>query len=237
MRVNSGSNTLATQSNRGSRVFIALLTLAVIAAALFWLAAAMPYLRAQRESFGRYPELFWDRRYGLWVHIIGGTLALFIGPVQLWLGQTRQKLRLHRALGKIYLLGIAIGCVGAYYLCLTTPVGFIYATGLFGMALAWTATTAMAVLAIRYRNFVQHREWMIRSYVVTLSFVFFRMIAAGLEVFGVGGSGVPGDTARATLAAWLSWAIPLLATELLLQWPKLPQKSVFVKIADISTRD
>jgi hypothetical protein len=74
---------------------------------------------------------------------------------------------------------------------------------------------------------------MIRSYVVTLSFVFFRMIAAGLEVFGVGGSGAPGDTARATLAAWLSWAIPLLATELFLQWPKLPQKSVFVKIGDI----
>src|SRR5215510_8676403 len=109
MRVSPGSNTLSTQSNRVSRVFIALLTLAVISAAVFWIAAATPYFRAHRESFGRYPEIFWDRRYGVWVHIFGGTLALFVGPVQLWLGQTRQKLRLHRALGKVYLLGIAIG--------------------------------------------------------------------------------------------------------------------------------
>jgi hypothetical protein len=207
--------------NRMSRFFITMIVLALITAVIFWFVAATPYFRMQRETFGRFPEIFWDRRYGLLLHIIGGTLALFVGPIQLWLGQTRQKLQLHRTLGKLYLIGVALDNVAAYYLCLTTPVGFVYATGLFGMTLASTATTAMAVIAIRYRNFAQHREWMIRSYVVILSFVFFRMIAAGLEVAGIGGSGIPGDTMRVTLAAWSSWAIPLLVTELFLQLPKL----------------
>jgi uncharacterized membrane protein len=221
MKVNTLSNPLPLAQNRASRFFITMIVLALITAVVFWLVAATPYLRMQRASFGRFPEIFWDRRYGLLLHIIGGTLALFLGPIQLWLGQTRQKLKLHRTLGKIYLLGVTLDCAAAYYLSLTTPVGFVYAAGLFGMSLACTVATVMAVVAIRYRNFAQHREWMIRSYVVILSFVFFRMIAAGLEVFGVGGSGVQGDTARATLAAWGSWAIPLLVTEFFLQWPKL----------------
>lgn len=216
---------LVFNSPRTSRFFVTLIILALVAAAVFWLVAATPYFRLQSEGFGRFPELFWPRRYALWLHILGGAMAMFLGPVQLWLGQTRQKLQLHRTLGKLYLLGVALDNVAAYYLCLTTPVGFVYATGLFGMTLASTITTVMAVVAIRYRNFEQHREWMIRSYIVILAFVFFRAMAGGMEAAGIGGTGIVGDTARATLAAWCSWAIPLLVTELFLQWPKLERKA------------
>lgn len=221
MQVSPISKSITFTTPRASRFFITMIVLALITTVVFWLVAATPYFRMERATFGRFPEIYWERRYGLLVHILGGTLALFTGPVQLWLGQTRQKLRLHRTLGKLYLIGVALDNIAAYYLCLTTPVGFIYATGLFGMTLASTVTTVMAVVAIRYRNFDQHREWMIRSYVVMLSFVFFRMMAAGMEVAGIGGTGIPGDIARATLAAWCSWAIPLLVTELFLQLPKL----------------
>lgn len=215
------SKSLTFTNHRASRFFITMIVLALVSAVVFWLVAATPYFRLQREGFGRFPELYWHRRYGLWVHIVGGTMAMFLGPIQIWLGQTRQKLQLHRTLGKLYLLGVALDNVAAYYMCLTTPVGFVYATGLFGMTLASTITTVMAVVAIRYRNFDQHREWMIRSYVVILAFVFFRALAGSMEAAGIGGSGIAGDIARATLAAWCWWAIPLLVTELFLQLPKL----------------
>ncbi len=221
MKATTFTPPLTFTSNRTSRFFLTLVGLALVAAVVFWLVAATPYFKLQREGFGRYPEIFWPRRYALWLHIAGGSLAMFLGPVQLWLGQTRQKLKWHRTLGKLYLAGVILDNLAAYYLSLTTPVGFVYAAGLFGMTLACTVATVMAVVAIRYRNFAQHREWMIRSYVVILSFVFFRAIAGGLEAFGVGGAGISGDTLRATLAAWASWALPLLVTELCLQWPKL----------------
>ena len=35
------------------------------------------------------------------------------------------------------------------------------------------AISGMALIAIRRRNFIQHKEWMIRSYVVTFAFVTF----------------------------------------------------------------
>ncbi|MBL8179614.1 MAG: hypothetical protein JNK48_33350 [Bryobacterales bacterium] len=88
---------------RGSPAAFGLLTLAMLAATLFWLGAAMPYLTSRQEAFGQ----FWDRRYPLWTHIFGGTLAMFSGPVQIWLGETRQRLALHRSLGFTYVAPLA----------------------------------------------------------------------------------------------------------------------------------
>ena len=70
----------------------------------------------------------------------------------------------------------------------------------------------MAFASIRRRNFTQHREWMIRSYVVTFAFVTFRVSQDLLAASGV----ATGDESRATLA-WACWAVPLLITEMTLQ--------------------
>jgi hypothetical protein len=86
------------------------------------------------------------------------------------------------------------------------------------MAVAWTITTGMAYLAIRHRLIAQHREWMIRSYVVTLAFVFGRLFEEVAVYMGVSDFS---DVEKATV--WLSWAVPLLFTEPLLQLRKFRQ--------------
>ena len=191
---------------------VAVLGLAAAAAVAFWIIAAFPYLRWDPKQFG---ELFWPRRYGLIMHIAGGSIALLVGPLQLWLGETRSKLAWHRTLGTLYLLGVSVGAAGAFYLSLTTPGARVYAVGLFSLAFTWTVTTGMAYRAIRRRAIDQHREWMIRSYVVTLAFVVFRAIVAALTAFGVGTF-----EERAGVAAWLCWAVPLVLLEPCLQWRK-----------------
>lgn len=215
---------------------------ALVAAGVFWVVAALPYLHPSGQRLHQYPGMERvDRRWGMILHVVGGTLALFTGPALIWLGETRQWLSLHRRLGFVYLIGAAITCLAAFYLSFTTPVGLIFAAGLFGMALACTLATAIAFLAIQRRNIPQHREWMIRSCVTVFAFVFFRFIFALLEALGVGmpdasgaaaavqaGAGSDrtadleaGKTLRATFAAWSSWSFPLLVTEVLLQWPKI----------------
>ena len=120
-----------------------LLGAAFAAALVFWVAAALPYFSLDPARFGIPEQMYWPRRYGLIPHIAGGTLALLIGPVQIWLGETRSKLAWHRVLGTLYLLGVTVGALGAYYLALTTPGPFTFAAGLFGLAVAWTVTTGM----------------------------------------------------------------------------------------------
>jgi len=56
---------------------------------------------------------------------------------------------------------------------------------------------------------------MIRSYVVTLAFVVFRAIVAGLGAFEIGTS-----DGRLTVASWVGWVVPLLVLEACLRWSK-----------------
>jgi uncharacterized membrane protein YozB (DUF420 family) len=161
--------------------------IAMVAAGVFWVVAALPYLHPSGQTLHKYPGMeHLDRRWGMILHVVGGTLALFTGPALIWLGETRQWLSLHRRLGFVYLIGAAITCLAAFYLSFTTPVGLLFASGLFGMALACTLATSLAFLAIQRRNIPQHREWMIRSCVTVFAFVFFRFIFAVLEAMGVG---------------------------------------------------
>lgn len=176
-------------------------------------------LRYSAYDAGTYGE-YWPRRYGLIPHILGGMTAALAGLLQIWLGLTGRIGLLHRRLGRVYLAGVAIGSSGAFYLALTiAPQYFAYAAGLFGLACAWVVTTSMALFAIQRRAFEQHREWMIRSYVVTFAFVTFRLVEKVL---------LPWNIAPAmevdTFLAFACWSVPLLAAEPLIQLRKIPRR-------------
>jgi Predicted membrane protein (DUF2306) len=165
-----------------------------------------------------YYEYFWPWRYALWAHLAGGLTALLIGPLQLWLGVTRQRLGLHRVLGRLYLGAALLSLSGAAYLIARElPADWVFAGGLAGLACAWIVTTGMGYLAIRRRRLQQHQEWMIRSYVVASAFVFFRVFVDVLHAFGVHSPRGAGTPEEVKLAAWFCWSIPLLATEVLMQ--------------------
>jgi hypothetical protein len=56
---------------------------------------------------------------------------------------------------------------------------------------------------------------MVRSYVVTFAFVIFRWLTSQPFYYELGTFQETGPT-----AIWVSWAIPLFITEIILQWNK-----------------
>ncbi len=194
------------------------LALAVLAAfALHFIVKnAFLYISYDPATYGS----LWPRRYGLMPHILGGVVAVLTGLVQLWLGATGRTALLHRTLGRVYAGAVAVASAGAFYLALTLePKYFTYAAGLLGLALAWTVTTSMAVLAIRRRAIEQHREWMIRSYIVTFGFVTFRLFDNLL----IGWKVAP-DGDVDSFMAFACWSIPLLLAEPLIQLRKMRRR-------------
>jgi uncharacterized membrane protein len=185
---------------------IAGLALLGVVALYFIQANAIRYLTYDPAVFG---EQFWPRRFGLMPHLLGGGIALTAGLAQLWLGLTGRTGPLHRSVGRIYMVGVAIGCMAGYYLSFTAvdPPGWSYRVGLFFLTFAWTVTTAVAYLAIRHGQVAQHRDWMIRSYAVTFAFVTFRLLDRILGAWGIG----PDDD-RQRLLIWFCWSVPLLVT-------------------------
>jgi hypothetical protein len=153
------------------------------------------------RSFGR----FWPNRPWLLVHILGGLVAILIGPFQ-FVGRIRQRFpTVHHWIGRLYIGGIALAGSTAFYLSFfAQEPGFGIA--LFVMAAVWWLITGFAFVAIRQRRFAVHRRWMIRSYIMTFAFVTFRQIVT-LPIWA------PFGVYYVAAAAWGSWLVPLLVAE------------------------
>ena len=200
---------LSRQSRRGT---IVLLAIAALIAVTFFFAAAVPYLSLNEARFGPY----WSLRNWLLLHIGGGAVALLTGPIQLWLGLSDRRMALHRSLGFVYIVSVISSSIGAFYLASHTQGGWVFGAGLTGLGVAWIVTTGLAFVAIKRQLYDQHKEWMIRSYVVTFAFVTFRALQLTLNAANVGTV-----TEQLAAASWFCWAIPLLITEAILQGRKI----------------
>jgi hypothetical protein len=141
----------------------------------------------------------------LMVHAGAAGVALLLGPLQ-FLEVIRKRARtLHRWIGRTYLLACLIGGVSGGLLAPFTAAGPIAASGFLLLALIWLWVTALGwrAAAIK-RNYDEHKNWMIRSFALTLAAVTLRLylpaaMIAGLEF-----------VAAYQWIAWLAW-VPNLA--------------------------
>lgn len=186
-----------------------LLIIVAAFAAFFVYRFVLHYFFWSEATYGYY----WPFRLQLIVHVTGGLLASLAGIWQIWTGLNTQSMRVHPWTGRLYAVGVLLGSLGAFVLAFTSAVyGFAWAVALVCLGVAWLATTAMALYSIRMRNVLRHKQWMIRSYIVTFAFVTFRIFTdyVPYEAWGVS----PQDMANA--AIWPVWVMPLLAYELML---------------------
>ena len=204
----------STKHDRGDVLVFGLLT---VVALWFVYSYALFYLTIGPSGFG----IYWPRHEWLYAHIISGIVALVLGPTQFWLGLTGRKPSLHRVLGLTYAAAVAVGGIAAFYLAFHTDFGWVFGVGFSGMAAAWILSTGLGIAAILRRLVEQHREWMIRSYVVASAFVFFRVFVDVVHAFGVHSPKGVQTAEELKLAAWLCWSIPLLVSEVFIQWRHL----------------
>src|SRR4030095_5090763 len=125
-------------------------------------------------------------RWWLIPHGLGGPIALVAGPFQFSstpstasAGPSHDGTRLsHRGRDCRSILGVPVSDA-------LHPGFSIFLT----FATAWYLTTTVAFAAVRNRNVQIHREWMVRSYAITTTFVTTRVLTA-IPAIGAGGEGV-----------------------------------------------
>lgn len=148
----------------------------------------------------------------LLIHVWGGLAMLVFGALNLYVGITRRWFRYHRYFGFAYLGLGSVGAVAALVVSAIAPhkpSSLYIATGT--LSIFWLLFAAMAWRAARNGRYDTHREWVIRSYVLTWTFVGCRL--AGIIDF-YPWLGVEGITA----AIWVNWIVPALLCEIALQW-------------------
>ena len=160
-------------------------------------------------------------KYKWWIiaHFGFAAFTLFIGPIQ-FLPQVRMKYpKFHRFAGRFYIVGSIISALTVYVLLATTYSlpGAIPSLGL--LAAIWLFTTIAAYRFIRNGNVVRHKEFMLRSYVCGLAFVFIRLLPQINDVTGIFNF-IEDDTMRRTVYEWICWVYPLMMVEFWLVWRK-----------------
>jgi len=143
----------------------------------------------------------------LLLHVTGGVTALLAGPVQFVRRLRARWPACHRAAGRIYVLGCAIGAPAGFMLALGTTAGPVAAVGFAIPALLWPVFTWLGWRAAVERRFDAHREWMLRAYAITATAITLRLMlpAAGLLGFAF----LPAYR----VIAWLAWLTNLALFE------------------------
>ncbi|MEM8897216.1 MAG: DUF2306 domain-containing protein [Bacteroidota bacterium] len=144
-----------------------------------------------------------------YLHILFGGAALLLGWPQFISSWRSKYLARHRKLGKLYIISI---------LFFSAPSGFYLSLYAFGetankvgfglLAIFWFITTLQAFLTVRRKDILAHREWMIRSYALSLAAVTLRLYMPFMQAVLLWSFDF-----SYSLIAWICWIPNLLIAE------------------------
>ena len=157
-------------------------------------------------------------KWWLLPHGVAGACALLLAPLQ-FSDRLRQRYAgVHRVIGRIYVAGILVlAPLGAYIQAVEEPLGASrsFTVAAIVDAVILLTTTGIGLVFAVKRMIPQHRQWMTRSYAVSLTFFQVRFI------LGVTGLDQPPDPAVAEIVVWACVALAVLVGDLANQWYEL----------------
>jgi uncharacterized membrane protein len=194
---------------------------------IFWsvlilLSAYFFYDNAIVYFFGYRNPRFSENKFWFVIHIVGAACSLFLGPIQFWKSIRTGYPRFHHIAGKIYIIGSLVAALTAFRLAVNFDcVGCRYS--LIPLSILFFATTSLAWYSILKRNIIAHKQFVVRSYVCALAFVFVRLdnvIPAIQRIFDP----IKSDDVFAVVMEWTFSILPLLLVEIVMIWIPSLQK-------------
>ncbi len=160
------------------------------------------------------------KKWWLIIHFTCAGCTLFLGPLQFIPAIRNRFWKWHRLAGKFYIGGSIVSALTVFVILADYPLpGAIPSLGF--LAIIWLFTTIAAYWFAMKKNFKLHRQFMIRSFVCGLAFVFIRILPIINEYSDIFNY-IKNEEMRSTVYEWICWVYPLMITEfLLIWWPSL----------------
>ncbi|RCS27599.1 DUF2306 domain-containing protein [Polaribacter sp. WD7] len=183
-------------------------------------------------SVGLYPAIYFviDRKFGLlrsksvslladtlwntmfYTHIILGGIALLIGWLQFNKKLRLKNLKLHRKIGKVYVISVLLSAISGFYIGLHATGGLSSKLGFTAMAVFWFFSTLFGFTVIKNGNVIKHQKLMIYSYAACFSAVTLRIWLPILS--NILGGFLPAYR----IVAWLSWVPNIIVAYFIIQY-------------------
>lgn len=139
-----------------------------------------------------------------YIHIVLGGVSLLVGWLQFSAKLRFRNVKIHRYIGKIYVVSALFSSFSGSYIALFADGGFWASLGFSCLGIVWFCTTLMAYLTIWNHQIVKHQVLMIYSYAACFAAVTLR-IWLPILILIIGNY----NTAY-VIVAWLSWIPNLL---------------------------
>ena len=156
--------------------------------------------------------------FPLRLHIAGGMGALLAGPWQFSEKLRARAIKLHRWLGRFYLLEVALGSIAGFAMATVSEQGLPTHLGFGALAVLWFFTGLQAYRMVLRGNIGAHRQWMIRNFALTLAAVTLRNYMP-LMLFVLHWPFRP----TYITVSWLCWVPNLLIAEWLIRRQRFAQ--------------
>ncbi len=141
------------------------------------------------------------------LHALAGGVCLPAGALQFSSRLRSRRPRVHRLAGRTYVTAVWIASTAGLGSAVLFDVGSAAKTGFIAAAILWFTTTTIGLVLIRRGQVRRHREWMIRSFALSLFFVTFEPWTAALRA-----GGLP-EPLTYPVGLVTAWSVNLLAAE------------------------
>ncbi len=187
--------------------------LVIFTSAYFVWTDVFSYFRGYRSSV--YGDSLFKNQIFVVMHMTGGTIALITGPTQFWKSFRDKYRSVHRLMGKFYLIGCLLivgSAIRTVFFSACRPCQL----SLFVTTVLLLITTLTAWFAIKQGNVKQHRQFMVRSYVLILAFILVRINGAMSLDFLFGQ--IEDPLFRRTVNEYFFSFFPPICAEIVLTW-------------------
>lgn len=120
-------------------------------------------------------QSFFDKHFWFALHILFGTMVYIIGLIQFTPYIRNNYIRLHRALGKIYIASSLLCILSLYFIlpdnaCHSCKISQYIVTNL------WLVFIVLAYYLIKQKRIAAHQQMMVRTYICAVYFVTIRVV-------------------------------------------------------------
>jgi uncharacterized membrane protein len=230
-----------TQVMNPNRTLVRFLWIAVISLAFIGLAVAarrsivlfMPRAPSARNNpAAELDKHFANHRALTLAHVLPAMLFMVLGPLQFIRSLRTKHPQVHRWSGRIFLTASAVVGITGLTMAFGKTIGGIdekAAITLFGTF--FLIALAKALWHTLRREFIQHREWMIRGYAIGLAVATIRPIMGTFFAAALMKGHTPEPKEFFGTAFWIGFTLQMIAAEI---WVNYTRNVAAVQLANLS---
>jgi uncharacterized membrane protein len=166
--------------------------------------------RAILDASSEVARHFAPARLFLAGHAFFAGIAMLLGAFQFSNRLRARYLKLHKALGYVYVISVFVGAPLAIPLSAKIDTPSLTAASCV-QAFGWMLCTGIALYCVRSGNIAQHRRWMLRGYPFAMVFTVARLLIPIPPILRSGFVGIE-------IVVWSAIALAAFLPSVLLEW-------------------